>query len=77
MWFCGPKEKKEEPKNEYYYAVFECTNCYAPNMAIKIPLGVRISEFIEDKSQKPVHCSKCGCYTSRKDGIKIAEKEKK
>jgi hypothetical protein len=69
------KEKKEEIK-EVYYVPFDCSNCHAPNMFMGIYQGVRVSEFIDEAAQKPVVCGKCKCTTSRKDGIKIVEKEK-
>ena len=74
MWFCGPKEKKEEtPKKLKYYVPFDCSNCHYEGMAFPIDVGIRISEVQKDKQ---IQCSNCGCYTSFEEGINIAEKKK-
>ena len=75
MWFCGPKEKKEEIEDieEVYYVPFDCSNCHRKDMVYGIKKGVRITEVEKDRQIK---CSKCGCYTSFEEGTKIAEKEK-
>jgi hypothetical protein len=74
MCFCN-KEKTKASKVEKYYIPFDCSNCHAPDMVIYIKKGIRVSEFLEEENQKLMKCLKCGCFTSRKEGIKIEEKE--
>ena len=70
----GPTKKKEDTQQKpKYYIPFDCSNCHYKGMAYPITFGVRILDVQKDKQ---IQCSKCGCYTSFEEGIKISEEKK-